>query len=252
MKSGYYQCCRFHTSIQVYNSYYRRYEDSVSQDICNVWVAFDYSDEQRESMQKSYQEAVTFLTLNYNYHIPIIQNTYTCPKKNVTFNIGKGSFTDEEIEIMKDQNYCLRLYYEGLYQLGYISDIIGDSSGRTITKDICMNGKTLPSSGNSCAYASFNFRIEDGTTKNIATCVLVSSASFESKSLDKLLEEDFNKFSSLDGEEITSFEVEITNKDGKVLKYDSFLGHVCPPVPDSSEKLEKSLLILFSLLIILL
>ena len=251
MKSGYYQCCRFHTSIQVYNSYYRRYEDSVSQDICNVWVAFDYSDEQIESMQKSYQEAVTFLTLNYNYHIPIIQNTYTCPKKNVTFNIGKGSFTDEEIEIMKDENYCLRLYYEGLYQLGYISDIIGDSSDRTITKDICMKGRTLPSSGNSCAYASFHFKFSDGTTENIATCVLVSSASYESKSLDKLLENDFAKFSSLDGEAINSFDVEITNKDGNVLKYDSLTKTVVTE-QNSSEKLEKSLLILFSLLIILL
>ena len=251
MKSGYYQCCRFHTSIQVYNSYYRRYEDSVSQDICNVWVAFDYSDEQIESMQKSYQESVTFLTLNYNYYIPIIQNTYTCPKKTFTFNIGKGSFTDEEIAIMKDENYCLRLYYEGLYQLGYISNIIGDSSDRTITKDICMKGRTLPSSGNSCAYASFHFKFSDGTTEDIATCVLVSSASYESKSLDKLLENDFAKFSSLDGEAITSFDVEITNKDGNVLKYDSLTKTVVTE-QNSSEKLEKSLLILFSLLIILL
>ena len=251
MKSGYYQCCRFHTSIQVYNSYYRRYEDSVSQDICNVWVAFDYSDEQIESMQKSYQEAVTFLTLNYKYYIPIIQNTYTCPKKTFTFNYRKGSFTDEEIAIMKDENYCLRLYYEGLYQLGYISNIIEDSSDRTITKDICMKGRTLPSSGNSCAYASFHFKFSDGTTENIATCVLVSSASYESKSLDKLLENDFAKFSSLDGEAINSFDVEITNKDGNVLKYDSLTKTVVTE-QNSSEKLEKSLLILFSLLIILL
>ena len=251
MKSGYYQCCRFHMSIQYYDYDSERYEDSVSQDICNVWVAFDYSDEQIESMQKSYQEAVTFLTLNYKYYIPIIQNTYTCPKKTFTFNYGKGSFTDEEIAIMKDENYCLRLYYEGLYQLGYISNIIEDSSDRTITKDICMKGRTLPSSGNSCAYASFHFKFSDGTTEDIATCVLVSSASYESKSLDKLLEEDFKKFSSLDGEAVTSFDVEITNKDGNVLKYDSLTKTVVTE-QNSSEKLEKSLLILFSLLIILL
>ena len=251
MKSGYYQCCRFHMSIQYYDYDSRRYESPESQDICNVWVAFDYSDEQIESMQKSYQEAVTFLTLNYKYYIPIIQNTYTCPKKTFTFNYGKGSFTDDEIAIMKDENYCLRLYYEGLHQLGYISNIIGDSSDRTITKDICMKGRTLPSSGNSCAYASFHFKFSDGTTEDIATCVLVSSASYESKSLDKLLEEDFAKFSSLDGEAVTSFDVEITNKDGNVLKYDSLTKTVVTE-QNSSEKLEKSLLILFSLLIILL
>ena len=251
MKSGYYQCCRFHMSIQYYDYDSGRYESPEGHDICNVWVAFDYSDEQIESMQKSYQEAVTFLTLNYKYYIPIIQNTYTCPKKTFTFNFGKGSFTDDEIAIMKDENYCLRLYYEGLYQLGYISDIIGDSSDRTITKDICMKGRTLPSSGNSCAYASFHFKFSDGTTEDIATCVLVSSASYESKSLDKLLENDFAKFSSLDGEAINSFDVEITNKDGNVLKYDSLTKTVVTE-QNSSEKLEKSLLILFSLLIILL
>jgi hypothetical protein len=251
MKSGYYQCCGFHISIQYYDYDSGRYESPISLDRCNVWVPFDYSDEQIESMQKSYQEAVTFLTLNYKYYIPIIQNTYTCPKKTFTFNFGKGSFTDDEIAIMKDENYCLRLYYEGLYQLGYISDIIGDSSDRTITKDICMKGRTLPSSGNSCAYASFHFKFSDGTTEDIATCVLVSSASYESKSLDKLLENDFAKFSSLDGEAVTSFDVEITNKDGNVLKYDSLTKTVVTE-QNSSEKLEKSLLILFSLLIILL
>jgi hypothetical protein len=251
MKSGYYQCCGFRMSIQYYDYDSGRYESPISLDKCNIWFASDYSDEQIESMQKSYQEAVTFLTLNYKYYIPIIQNTYTCPKKTFTFNYGKGSFTDDEIAIMKDENYCLRLYYEGLHQLGYISNIIGDSSDRTITKDICMKGRTLPSSGNSCAYASFHFKFSDGTTEDIATCVLVSSASYESKSLDKLLEEDFKKFSSLDGEAVTSFDVEITNKDGNVLKYDSLTKTVVTE-QNSSEKLEKSLLILFSLLIILL
>ena len=251
MKSGYYQCCGFRVSIQYYDYDSGRYESPISLDRCNIWFASDYSDEQIESMQKSYQEAVTFLTLNYKYYIPIIQNTYTCPKKTFTFNYGKGSFTDDEIAIMKDENYCLRLYYEGLYPLSYISDIIGDSSNRTITKDICMKGRTLPSSGNSCAYASFHFKFSDGTTEDIATCVLVSSASYESKSLDKLLEEDFKKFSSLDGEAVTSFDVEITNKDGNVLKYDSLTKTVVTE-QNSSEKLEKSLLILFSLLIILL
>ena len=248
MKSGIYQCCKCHTYIQIYDYDSEKYVDDITQDMCSVWVAFDLSDEQIESMQKSYQEAVTFLTLNYNYFIPIIQLIYTCPKKTITFNYGKGSFTDEEIAIMKDENYCLRLYYEGLFQISYISDIIGNNS-RIITKDLCMNGKTFPSSGNTCAYASFNFKFSDGKSENVATCVLINSASYESKSLDKLLEGDFAKFSYLDGEAISSFVVEITNKDGKVLKYDSLTKNVI--IENSSQKLEKSLLILFSLLIIL-
>ena len=79
--------------------------------------------------------------------------------------------------------------------------------------------------------------------------LLINSASYESKSLDKLLEEDFAKFSYLDGEAISSFVVEITNKDGKILKYDSLTKNVI--IENSSQKQEKSLLILFSLLITL-
>ena len=79
---------------------------------------------------------------------------------------------------------------------------------------------------------------------------MVTSASYESKTLDKLLEEDFAKFTYLDGEAISSFDVEITNKNGKVLKYDSLTKTVV--IQNSSEKIKKSLLILFSVLITLL
>jgi len=112
-----------------------------------------------------------------------------------------------------------------------------------------MNGKTFPSSGNTCVYASFNFKFNDIKSENVSTCVLKNSASYESKSLDKLLEEDFAKFSYLDGEAISSFVAEITNKDRKVLKYDSFTKKVI--IENSSQKLEKSLLILFGILITL-
>ena len=79
---------------------------------------------------------------------------------------------------------------------------------------------------------------------------MVTSASYESKTLDKLLEEDFTKFTYLDGEAISSFDVEITNKNGKILKYDSLTKTVV--IQNSSEKIKKSLLILFSVLITLL
>jgi len=95
MKSGIYQCCKYHTYIQIYDYDLEKYVDDITQDMCSVWVSFDLSDEQIESMQKSNQEAVTFLTLNYDFFIPIIQLIYTCPKKTNIFNYGKGSFTDE-------------------------------------------------------------------------------------------------------------------------------------------------------------
>jgi hypothetical protein len=249
MTSGVYQCCRVQTTIQYYDG--SSYSGGTSRDFCSAWVSFDYTDAQIEEVQRSYQEANTFLSLIYGYHIPKIKMTFICPKKTVTFNYGEGSFTDEEKAIMRDENYCLRLYYEGLYLLDYAHTIVGSNS-KTITKDMCMNGKTLPSSGNSCAYASFNFKLSGGTTKKISTCVLVSSTAYESKSLDKLLEEDFAKFTKLDGEHVSSFDAEIANKNGNVLKYDSLTKTVTTENTDNNaRRLGESLLILYSLLLIL-
>jgi hypothetical protein len=217
--------------------------------MCNIWISQDFTQDQIESMQGSYQEAITFFSIVYNLHIPDYKMEYTCPKNSYTLNYGQGSFTQEEIDIIKSENYCLRLYYEGLYQLGYVSDFV--TNERTITKDICMNGLTLPNSKNSCGYASFNFKLADGTTKTVSTCMMLSSAFYETKNLDKLLEEDFKQFNSFGDESIVSFDVEMTNKDGKVLSYNSLTGTVTDPKNDA-KYLYKSLLLLFSLLISLL
>jgi len=233
--------------MKSYSTYYGGYRSSYSTDLCSIWLSNDLTDDQMQSMQESYQEASTFLSLIYKYNIPEILIEYYCPKKSYNLTYGKGSFNDEEIAIMKDENYCLRLYYESLYQLDYISDIIG-SGKRTITKDVCMNAKTLPKSKNTCAYASFNFKLDDGTTERISACLMVSTASFETKNLDKLLEQDFAQFYNIDDKSVDSFEVEITNKDGTTLKYDSLTQTL---TENGSDYLGKSLL-LFSLLIILL
>ena len=254
MTSGVYQCCRFRAEYKYYDSDSERYieEEDAGIDMCNAWISQDFTDEQIKLMQKTYQEATTFLSINYDYHIPEIKMTYTCPKRTFSFYYGGGSFTEEEKSIMKDENYCLRLYYEGLSELIQIGDIIGyGNEPRTMTKDMCMNGKTLPNSGNTCAYASFNLKLYDGTTEKISTCVLINSASYDTKNLDKLLEQDFNNFHQIDGEPIQSFEVEITNKDGNVMKYDSLTKTVDVP-KNGSEKLRKSLFVVLGLLIILL
>ena len=247
MKSGLYQCCTFKMTYDVNED--NSYQDEEDSEMCNVWVSTTFSDEQIKSMERAYQEAMTFLSLVYNMEIPSFTMQYTCPGKTYTFNYGKGSFTQDELDIIKDPNYCLRLYYNGLYKLGYIPNLTGDEQ-TTITKDICMKGKTLPNSQNSCAYASFNFKFLDGTSQRISTCLLVSSASFETKSLDQLLQKDFEAYTGLriDGKSISSFETEITSKDGTTLKYDSLTQTL---TSNNSVYLGKSLLILYGLFIIL-
>ena len=253
MTSGVYQCCKVEIILPTNSREGESSYDDEDEDHehCSVWSAQDLTDEQIKLMQRSYQEAVTFLYLNYDYYMYSFSMTYTCQRKTYTLNYGGGEFTEQEKNIMKDKNYCLRLYYEGLAELIQMGEIIGyGDEPRKITKDICMNGKTLPSSGNTCAYASFNLKLFDGTSQRISTCTLVNSAAYDTQSLDKLLEEDFKKIWQIDGKTIKSYDVEITDKDGKVMKYDSLTQSV--KVENGSEKLRKSLLILFSLLIILL
>ena len=145
------------------------------------------------------------------------------------------------------------LYYEGLSQLGFISSTItGKTSRTTITKDDCMNAKMLPNSDNYCSYASFTFKLSDQTTHKLSTCLFTSTATFSSKSLDKRLEEDFSQFTMSSfgdsGESITSFDVEITNKNGQVLKYNS----LSKTLTENSKIIKLSKIILLSLIFILL
>lgn len=116
-----------------------------------------------------------------------------------------------------------------------------------------MNAIMLPNSDNYCSYASFTFKLSDQTTKRLTTCLFTSSATFSSKNLDKRLEEDFSQFtmSSLGDSNaaITSFDVEITNKKGEVLKYDSLTKTL---TGNNSKIVKISKIFLLSLLFILL
>ena len=240
-----YQCCTVNTQMHFSSSHY-----SSSSQICSIWLTIDITDDEIEALQESYQESATFISLIYGTYLPEFSLEYICPKKTYNFDYGPGDFSDEEKAIMKNENYCLRLYYQGLYQLGYVSNFI-KNEGKTISKQQCMNALTLPNSKNSCAYANFNFKFADGTSVSVSTCMLVSDVSFQTKSLDQSFEKEFAKFTTLNGKRITSFETEIANKDGTTMKYDS-LTKTLTGNTSSSYYLGKSLFIIYYLLIILL
>lgn len=251
MKSNVYQCCRVQVTTKNYISYQDTYR-SFTTDICSVWLAQQISDNELEIAEKSFSESAAFLKYAYNIYVPLFSMKYSCKSKTYTFNYELESYTNEEIEILKDKNYCLRLYYEGLSQLGFVSSTItGTTSPRTITKSDCMNAKMLPNSDNYCSYAAFTFKLSDQTTHKLSTCLFTSSTTFSSKNLDKRLEEDFSQFTLYgfgdNDETITSFNVEITNKKGEVLKYDSLTKTLT-----NSKIIKISKIFLLSLIFILL
>ena len=146
MKSGIYQCCKFTTTYyNEDNEVYYDQDDEYDYSICSLWVSVDFTDEQIKSIEESYQESSAFVYAVFDMEMPSFKIEYNCPGKDFSLNYNKGSYNVEEMEILKDPNYCLRLYYKGFYKLGLINEPTGDEE-TIITKEDCMNAKILPNS----------------------------------------------------------------------------------------------------------
>ena len=239
MTSNIYQCCE---AIITMNG------RSISS--CSIWFKENLSNEEKESMIYNYQEASTFLSvMNPDSTISNLKTEYNCKNNKITLDYGIAEFTDEDKEIMKKENYCYRLYYEGLAHLGVYTNFIGEDL-KEVTKEDCMNALTIPKSKNSCGYASFKFKLDDDSVHTINMCLPLSIVTLNKKKLDTKLENDFNGFLiyTIDGVGISSFDAEITSKNGEVLKYDSSTGTL---TGNKSEKLSKSLFILLSLFLLM-
>ena len=62
MTNKIYQCCRFHIVWTFYDDD-GSYSHSNTQDLCNIWVNQDFTEDQIKSFQDSYQEFLSFLYL---------------------------------------------------------------------------------------------------------------------------------------------------------------------------------------------
>ena len=242
MISNFYQCCKASTSVYGY-----------SHTMCSPWIIGDLSDEQIKDVEESNEESFAFLHYAVGISIPSSTIKYTCAKKTYTIHLGERTYTEKEIEIIKDENYCMRLYYTGLSELEYVSNLI-KTEEREITREDCMNAKTLPNSKNRCAFASFNFKLDDNTYKKLSTCLYISKITLDTQNLDEFLKSQFQSIASSDigdGQSVESFEVEIADKDGKTLKYDSKSGALVGETEENkTENLKIFNLLLLSLLIL--
>ena len=240
MISNVYQCCKASTSLYGFS-------------ICSPWIIADLSDEQIKDVEESTAENYAFLEYAIGISIPSSTVIYTCPKKTYTIHVKTGTYSEKEMEIIKDKNYCMRLYYTGLSELEYVSNLM-ETEEREITREDCMNAKTLPNSKNSCAFASFNFKLDDDTYKKLSTCLYISKTTLETQNLDEFLKSQFQSIASSnigDGKSVESFEVEIADKDGKTLKYDSKSGALIDETEENkSENLKIFNLLLLSLVIL--
>ena len=147
---------------------------------------------------------------------------YDCPSKQYELNYDIGTFTDEEMEIFNRDNYCQRLYYEGLIETDLLESKPSILEYKAITKEDWSNAVLLPISEDfiTCAYGSFDFKLKDGSTKHLTSCIYISKSSFDTKEIDDHLQNLLN-IHTINGIEMKTFKFEINDKNGKSLKYDS-------------------------------
>ena len=215
------ECC-------IVNTHYYKYEN-LDFDMCFPYTTTKTTKSQIESMQQVYRESCGFIFVNmgvsssrYLDYISFKQ-TYDCKSQNFAIDYKMGSYTAEEEKIFKDENYCLRLYFQGLMDIDLLSDGILNIEKKSITKNDCNNAVLLPSTENiaTCAFGSFTFKLSNGQSQTLNTCLYISKNAFDTKTLDQHLESSFNQYSSINGVTIQSYRIDITDKNNNKLKYDS-------------------------------
>ena len=220
-----FECCEILTDY-----YGNSYLSDMDLKMCYIFTTQKMTKDLIESTERTYREAYGFVSTLYGYDASYLSSysisfkqTYNCPSQSFTIDYNVGTFTNEEKEIFKKDNYCLRLYYQGLMDMDLLPEGTLNLQKKSITKSDCSNAVILPSSKNAatCAYASFEFKLYDGSIKTLTTCLYISKSSFDTKTLDQHLDSNFKSFTTVDGVSIKSYEIEITDKDGNSLKYDS-------------------------------
>ena len=177
-----------------------------------------------EQIEGMYRETYGFTcAMNEVWYSTPFKQSFDCPSQKFTINYDVGTYTDEDKEILKSENNCIRLNYEGLYDLGLIESGTFNLQYKEITKEDCANAVMLPSSQNfaTCAFASYDFQLEDGSTKHVNTCLYIAKSTFDTNTLDQNSEQSFSSYSDINGVRITSYKIEIIDKNGKSLSYDS-------------------------------
>ena len=107
--------------------------------------------------------------------------------------------------------------------LNLIPDGVLNIEKKAITKNDCNNAVLLSSTKNiaTCAFGSFTFKLSNGNSQTLNTCLYISKNAFDTKTLDQHLESSFNQYSSINGVTIQSYRIDITDKNNNKLKYDS-------------------------------
>lgn len=209
LTSGIYQCCKLFQ--YVYNPSY-----PFSNSICSIQInpikAFN-EEMEKETTKALFKEIWGYALYNMGAGSNMkMEMTYTCKDGTASMKFGFDTYTDEEKEILRSENHCMRYIYG-------INDFT--------TKEECFNSVILPSSKNvglSCGYFEFNIKYSDGTSENFKSCNIFNKDVITNGHLDDKTKETLQTFvnNNADDEKIVlSYVVDFSDDKGHKVVYDS-------------------------------
>ena len=208
LSSGFYQCCK--VTLTTYYS---------SDSICSIQVTpitpFKQMMEDK-SIKALYKEISGYLIYGYanseSQEYLKSKTEYQCKDGTATYLFGYDTYTDDEINLFKSGNHCMKYFYDN-YLLN--------------SKDDCFNSKITQASKNaglSCGYYEFNLKYSDGTSESYKSCNIFNKAIIDYQKVDDKTKENFETFVSTNqnGEKIVlSYSVQFSDSSGNKFVYDS-------------------------------
>ena len=208
-----YQCCKLQEIIQINTTI--KYGLS-----CQTMVTFinttntELSSEKGKRALNEYYGAAHLL--NGQTDISVDEKHFECQDGKAMFTINSDYFNEEEKEVIKSNNYCLRFIF--------------NNSKIQPNQDDCFNSILTNKShevGLKCGYYEFDIQLTNRKV-NYKTCFIWNDDIAENKTLGYLIKSNIELFaiSNSGNTDVSDYVVRISKSKDKIYKYDSITGNV--------------------------
>ena len=227
LKTNNLECCQFKINYLDNDSSYDEADDDDDASICSAVFTSYVSKSMINQIESIAIEEYGILKAYLNINIPRLKETITCTSAKASYEFGGYTYTQEDLKKLKSKNHCLYYYFNSIDQ-----NLFNDES-ISIDRDKCINAESLDVTKNAdiyCAYADAAILYSDGTKNEFKTCYFLPSESIKSKKLDPTTEAALQKATSYEakkaGKTIDEYEVQMVDKNGRSLTYNSIEGIV--------------------------
>ena len=227
LKTNNLECCQFKINYLDNDSSYDEDDDDDDASICSAVFTSYVSKSMINQIESIAIEEYGILKAYLNINIPRLKETITCTSAKASYEFGGYTYTQEDLKKLKSKNHCLYYYFNSINQ-----NLFNDES-ISIDRDKCINAESLDITKNAdiyCAYADAAILYSDGTKNEFKTCYFLPSESIKSKKLDPTTEAALQKATSYEakkaGKTIDEYEVQMVDKNGRSLTYNSIEGIV--------------------------